>query len=145
MDSIQVDSGVKRICINGDPGRVITFNPGDVLFAEHFYKVYDEFRAKLSDFEARSKRLDDNKALDPGGVPAGFGESLAFVREVCEWMCERIDVLFGAGASRAAFDGALSFEMIAQFLEGMTPFIQHARAEKLDKYAARKPRGKVMK
>ena len=144
MDSIQVDSGVKRICINGDPARVITFNPGDVLFAERFYKIYDEFRAKMGEIKSRAAILDQT-ARDENNAPADFAEGLAFIRESCEWMHDRIDALFGSGTSQAAFDGALSFEMIAQFLEGITPYIQVARAEKLDKYADKKPHSKAMK
>lgn len=144
MDSIQVDSGVKRICINGEPQRVITFNAGDVLFAERFYKIYDEIQAKMREMESRAAVLDMKNVLDENGIPVNFAEGLAFMRESCEWMCERIDALFGPGTSKAAFDGALSFEMIAQFLEGMTPYIQRARAEKLDKYAAKKPHKKTV-
>lgn len=145
MDSIQIDSGVKNISINGDPARVITFNPSGVLFAERFYQTYSEFQAKIGDFEKRSKDLASENNLDENGIPVKFNEQLTFMRETCDWMCEKIDQLFGAGTSDKAFQGELSFEMIAQFLQGVMPFISQARSVKIDKYAAKKPHSKVMK
>ena len=145
MDSIRISSGIKRISINDDPGRVIEFNPSDVVFAERFYELVKDFEAKQEEFKARAESIDAQASeMDEFGLPANTGEKLAFVREVCTYMYEKIDYLFGAGASQKIFGEVLSLDMIGQFFEGITPFIRAARSEKVSKYGAAKGK-RVMK
>jgi hypothetical protein len=136
MDSIRIDSGIKRISINEDPERVISFNPSDVTFAERFYKLIGEFEAKQAEYEQRAEALDASpNELDGHGLPANAGEKIAFMREVCEFMHGKIDYLFGNGTSQKVFEGVLSLEPIGQFFDGIVPFIQKSRSEKVAKYA----------
>lgn len=145
MDSIRIESGVKRISINDDPERVIEFNPSDVTFAERFYKLIGGFETKQNDYQARAEALDAQPVdLDANGLPANVGEKLAFMREVCEYMYQQIDYLFGEGTSQKVFEGVLSLETIGQFFEGITPFIQASRSERIAKYAPKKGK-RVMK
>ena len=135
MDSIRIDSGIKRISINDDPERVISFNPSDVTFAERFYRLLGEFESKQAEYEKRAEALDASPTeLDEHGLPANAGEKIAFMREVCEFMHERIDYLFGAGTSQKVFEGVLALEPIGQFFDGIVPFIQKSRSEKVAKY-----------
>jgi hypothetical protein len=48
MESLHINTGGIRLCINDDPNRVIEFNPQDLSFAERFYSL-------LSDFEGKEK------------------------------------------------------------------------------------------
>jgi len=137
MRSLQIDAGLVRIAINGDPERVIEFNPGDVLFAERFYQLLAEFEAKESDFSSRADELDRAEGDN-------MGERLAFLHEVCEFMRAKIDALFGAGTSQKAFGDSLSLEMFEQFFTGITPFIKAARNERTAQYRPRKGRNRVM-
>lgn len=142
---LRIDSRQIRVMINDDPGRVIQFDPSDVLFAERFYKLIGDFEEKQAEYEKRAAELDAERGnLDHNGLPANLGEGLVFLREVCEYMHGQIDYLFGAGTSQKAFGGALSIEAIGQFFEGITPFIQKARSEKVAKYSGKKA-GRVMK
>lgn len=50
MDSIRIDTGGVRLMVNGDPQRVIAFNPHDVVFAERFYALLGEFKGAEQDF-----------------------------------------------------------------------------------------------
>ena len=143
MDSIRIDTGEKRIAINDDPERVIVFNPGDIGFAERFYQLLQDFEAKQVEYQARAEDLD-NQALDERGIPSRIGESLALLREVCEFLKERIDHLFGAGTSAKVFGEAMTLDMFEQFFTGIVPFVQTARSGKVTKYAPGKRRG-VMK
>jgi hypothetical protein len=146
LPSIKIDSGIKRIAINDDPDNVIEFNPTDVIFAEKFYALMRDFEAKQDEFDRRSKELDAHKdELDANGLPVNFAQGVAFLRETCGFMREKIDYLFGDGASQKAFGDTLSLDMIAQFFQGMTPFIQTARADKVLKYTNSKMAGRVMK
>jgi hypothetical protein len=145
MDSIRIETGVKRIAINDDPTRVIEFNPSDVLFAERFYALMQEFEAKQVEYERRSQELDARKdEKDDHGLPANLGDGLAFLREVCEFMRAKIDGLFGAGTSQKAFGDALELEVFEQFFSGITPFIQRARDEKVRRYLNQQNAGRVM-
>lgn len=138
MDSIRIGSGVKRIAINNDPSRIIEFDPGDVLFAERFYQLVQDFEAKQAEYMARAEEIDRVQEVDEDDVPVNIRDRLDFLREVCTYMREKIDFLFGSGASQAAFGDALSLEMIGEFFEGLTPFVEKARAEKLAKYSGSK-------
>jgi len=143
MDSIRIDTGEKRIAINDDPERVIVFNPQDIGFAERFYQLLKDFEAKQAEYQARADELD-NQELDERGIPSRIGESLALLREVCEFLEERIDHLFGPGTSQKVFGDALTLDMFEQFFTGIIPYVQTARSGKIAKYAPSKKRG-VMK
>lgn len=145
MESLKISSGTIRIAINDDPEKVIEFDPNDVLFAERFYSIYKEVEAKQAEYLKRSKELDAQVDLDENGIPANAEEGIAFLREACEYMRSKIDYLFGPDASQKAFGDALSLDMIAQFFEGMTPFVEKARREKLVKYRRAKGSRRVMK
>ena len=133
MESVKI-SGVKRIAINDDPNNVIEFNPTDVLFVERFYAIYREFEAKQAEYDKQSKELD--AAGDD--ITANMEQSITFLKEVCGFMREKIDYLFGEGTSQKVFGDSLSLEMIAQFFEGITPFVWQARQEKVNKYKTTK-------
>jgi hypothetical protein len=146
MDSIRIETGVKRIAINDDPTRVIEFNPSDVLFAERFYALMQEFEAKQGEYARRADELDVHSLeRDEHDLPLNLGEGLAFLREVCEFMRGRIDALFGPGTSQKAFGDTLALEVFEQFFVGITPFFQRARDEKTARYLSAKNSGRVMK
>ena len=134
MDSIRIDIGEKRVAINDDPSRVIIFNPTDVTFVERFYELLRDFELKQVEYQERFDSLEIEK-IDNRGLPARANEYIALLREVCEYMRDQVDRLFGAGASQAAFGDAMTLDMFAQFFEGITPFIQTARSARTEKYA----------
>lgn len=136
-DSLRIDTGVKRIAINDDPERVIEFNPRDVVFMERFYELIKEFEEAEQNYSARAKALDENQAVDSYGLPANASERIELLRDICEFLREKIDMVFGEGTSQKAFGDALGLDMFEQFFTGITPFIEEARAEKLVQYSRR--------
>jgi hypothetical protein len=144
MDSIRIDTGLKRIAINDDPLRVIEFNPEDTAFAERFYQLLGKFEAKLKDYQARAETLD-TQDVDEHGIPKNMSEHLALQREACEFMRGQIDALFGPETSAKAFGDTLNLFAFAQFFEGITPFIQATRTDKMAKYLTGQMSGRVMK
>lgn len=145
MESLRIDTGVKRVMINDDPNRVIVFNPSDVAFAERFYGLMREFGEKRHEYDRRANALGEVDGMDAAGLPENMGDYLALLREICEYLHGQIDFLFGAGTSLKVFEGALSLDAIQQFLEGITPFVQAARSEKMTHYLNNKLGGRVMK
>lgn len=133
--SLKITGRMLRIAVNDDPDRVISFDPADAMFAERFYSIYREFDGKRAELERRSVELDEGSTqLDENGIPTNVSEGLAFIREICDFMRNRIDYVFGAGTSQKAFGDSYNIESIVQFFDGMTPFVQKARSEKLLKY-----------
>jgi len=137
---------IKRVMINDDPSRVIEFDPSEVTFVERFYGIFREFKEKSAEFNQRAKILNKQKnLLDENGMPANLKEGIAFVREMCEYLCERIDYVFGPGTSQKAFGDTLSMPLIDQFFQAMVPLINKTRSEKAAKYGRPRHGSKVMK
>jgi hypothetical protein len=134
MDSIQIDLGIKRLQINDGP-EFIQFSPDDITFAEHFYQLIQDFQTKQVEYQKRAEAIDANTALDANGIPANVPEGLAMMHEVCDFMRERIDLLFGEGTSQKVFGDALSLGMYESFFQQITPYIQRSRSEKIAQYA----------
>jgi len=144
MESIRVDTGIKRIAINDDPNRIISFNPNDLLFAEKFYAMLKEVRKLLVEIEQKTAEFDkqnieDIYITDDVELPAIIDEVIEYHKQACEKMFVEIDKLFGAGTSEMVFQGMYALEIVAQFLDGITPFIAVKRAEKVNKYIKRRP------
>ena len=137
MDSLRIDDGVKRIAINDDPGRVIAFNPTDVVFAEKFYALIGEFEIKLKEYQRMSDALESDKATDSNDLPVNMTARISLLREVCEYIRGRIDYLFGVGTSQIAFGDVMAMEVFEQFFAGITPYFQRARSAKVEQYSSK--------
>ena len=136
MDTLVLSSNTKKIAItrDGEETGVLKFDPSDVIFAEKFYNLIAEFQAKAKEYEPKAMALDGNTATDANGLPVNFGERIALLRDVCEYIRARIDHLFGIGTSQAAFGDVYDTDLIVQFLDGLKPFFQKTRAAKIEKY-----------
>jgi hypothetical protein len=133
MENIRIDTGVKRVTINDGP-EYLEFNPSDIIFAEKFYRLINEFENKKVEYLARAEEIDKNTEKDSNGIAKNIPEGLALMHEICNFTEERIDSLFGEGSSKKLFGEALSLNMFEQFFTGITPFIQTVRANKIGKY-----------
>ena len=138
MESLDLKTNSKNIELKRDGvvTGVLSFDPSDVIFAEKFYNLITEFQAKAKEYEPQAEALDKNTATDGNGLPVNFGERIALLREVCEYIRTRIDHLFGIGTSQAAFGDVYDTELIVQFLDDLKPFFQSAREKKKKKYTS---------
>ena len=134
MDSIRIDSGVKRIAVNGDEKRVIEFNPEDIVFVEKFYGLIKQFEEKEVEFRERSKMISAKEGIDEYGIPVNTADSIQLALDLCDYLRVQIDAVFGAGTSQNAFGEARTLSMFEQFFGGIMPFIQGARSEKVGQY-----------
>ena len=144
-DSIRVDAGQKKIRINNDPKRVVEFNPSDLLFGKKFYALLEDFDLKNLEFQKRMDELEKSEGEDKFGLPKNLPDSFALVNDMCDYLFEKIDDLFGAGTSKIVFEDHRNLEMIPQFFDGMVPYIKKARTERIEKYtkpAKPKPKAK---
>lgn len=138
MENLQINTGVKRIMINDDPGKFIEFNPEDVLFAERFYALIKVFEEQEAKFQARLKQISENEAKDGYGIPLNTQETFDLVIEICNFIREQLDKVFGAGTSATVFGETQSLGMFEQFFAGIAPFIQNSRVSKVTKYQMKK-------
>lgn len=134
MDSVRIDTGVKRLMVNGDESRVIEFNPEDIVFVERFYGLIKGFEEKADEYAEKAKALRENNEVDSMGIPVNAPETIALVADFCNYLRGEIDKVFGEGTSEKAFGSAQTMNMFEQFFDGITPYIRGARAEKVDKY-----------
>ena len=142
MESLQISTGEKRIPITRDGQSVgeLVFNPSDAMFAEKFYKIFDEFKTTLTEYQARYDALEKDSDDAPVDTEAG----LRLIHDTCVYVREKIDYVFGAGTSQIVFGDVLKMDIFYQFFDGVLPFIKAARNEKLASYLVhpkkRKPR-----
>lgn len=138
MENLQINTGVKRVIINDDPGRFIEFNPEDVLFAEKFYALIKVFEQQETKFQERLKQISANEEKDEYGIPLNTQETFDLAIEICNFLREQLDKVFGAGTSLTVFGETQSLSMFEQFFSGIAPFIQSSRVNKVAKYQAKK-------
>lgn len=136
--------------INDDPQRTIEFDPEDLNFIDGFYELIGEFEAKEAEYSKRAEELQSDEQLDGYGIPKNMKAVITLAKEVCEYMKEKVDQVFGDGTSEKAFGKAMALDMFGQFFDGVTPYISSARDSKIEKYtgnrAQRRADGKkVMK
>ncbi len=145
MDSLKI-TRQKQIAINDDPNRIIKFDPSDVLFVERFYNLYREFSKKEAEFKEKAKEIDERKnELDENGAPIMMVDAINFAKEVCLFMHDQIDKVFGEGTSEKTFEGSLSFDTIGQFLEGIAVYVSKERNKRTAKYIGHKKGSNSMK
>lgn len=137
MESLKIDAGVVTLLINDDPDRKISFNPEDVIFVEKFYNLMKTFAEKEGEYTSKAKQLDIDAAKDKHGLPANTPEMLQFMKDVCNFLREQIDSVFGEGTSQTVFGDYQKLNMFEQFFRGITPYVQAKREEKVKKYVKR--------
>lgn len=135
MDTIKINSGIVRLQIDRD-GELseISFNPEDTEFIERVYALMAELEQKEAEFKTREAELAKDESEDANGMLRNFPARLALMKEICQYIKDRIDLVFGLGTSQKAFGEANSFDMFEQFFDGITPYIKKARSKRLNEY-----------
>lgn len=134
VDTLRIDTGAVRLAINGDEGRIIEFNPEDIVFVERFYNLIKEFELKEVEFREKAEALAKISELDEHGIPVNTGENIKLVLELCNYLRKNIDHVFGQGTSEKVFENNQTLNMFEQFFTGILPFVNKARSEKISKY-----------
>lgn len=132
-DKLIINSGEKRIQIN-DTDNYLVFNPSDVVFVERFYKMITDFEAKLAEYQAKGAELDKADEVNELGIPVNMQERIDYIHEVCGFMYEQINFLFGEGTSKMLFGDSESLDMLEQFFSGLAPIVKSYRQKNVKKY-----------
>lgn len=124
---MKLTSGAMTVPIERDgvmTGSII-FNPEDVGFAKRFYALSEGLGDKEREY---------NGVLKDDSVP--MGEKLNTLTEICGWLREQMDMVFGEGCSDTVFGDQCSPELFRQFFAGVEPLIRKSRSHKTAKYTA---------
>lgn len=124
MDTLSLKSSRVELAVNGDPEKVISFDPHDVGFAMGFYSLAQAFAEKEQEYRSRAEALE-------AGDASGAAHLL---QEMCQWLEEQIDKLFGEGSCITAFGQSRSLGLYQQFFQGVVPHIRKARQQQLEQY-----------
>jgi hypothetical protein len=150
--TLQISTGLVRlpVSVDGVNGRVIEFNPNDVQFTERVLAFYHTVKSKTKEWEALDPELKqriEEIPLDENGVPENIDPARQTLDAMNTFMRSELDVIFGEGTSQAIFGDAIyrNPEVYVQLIEGIKPFVEPVRAEKLKKYIVPKPPGKPRK
>lgn len=132
---INITTGEKVVPIirDGNLTGKLSFNPTDVLFAERFYALLGDMQETLKEYKAQGEALRKAEK-DTDGMPVNVQEHIALQRELCNYLREKIDKVFGDGSSQKIFGDTRNLEIYKQFFDGMMPFFQQARAERVAMY-----------
>lgn len=113
-----------RITLDDEERGVVSFNPNDVKFVEGYYNLMADAASRVKDYE---RRID---ALEPNDFRSRF----ELEHDVCKFVRDGIDKLFGTGTSEQAFGDSEDIEMLTGFFQSIMPYIEKKREETAKKY-----------
>lgn len=90
------EEGYKEFEINGDPNRILRFNPTDI-------NLIDRMNESLKDMRERLEALGEIKITPAGDAISDMDEAATTVREINTLLRENIDKLFYPGAADVVF------------------------------------------
>jgi hypothetical protein len=134
VENLIIDSGIKRIRINEDDNRIIEFNPEDIVFVEKFYGLIKKFEEKEADFRLKTEEIGSIEGEDEYGIPLNTKQTLDLILDLCNYLRKEIDEVFGEDTSNKAFGQTQTLNMFEQFFNGIVPFVQKTRNERIEKY-----------
>lgn len=159
METLKIKTGEKRIAVSVDGvnGREIVFNPNDTRFMEHLHHFYKMAMQKAKEWDTRQADIERQIAAvptDENGIPETLEPAIGPIAEMNTFMRQQIDDLFGVGTAASIFGDAVyrNPEIYIQLVEGIAPYVEPVRAQKVQKYTrprkatkARKPRKRATK
>lgn len=149
MDSLRVSNGIKRIEVN-DNGEYIEIPISDTAFFERYAEILQYFDKKQIDIEQQAKEISekyltkeqeekpDEDTISEMNVNM-VADMVKLYSELCKDVCIQLDKLFGDGCCQKVFLGieAPGIELIGDFFEQITPFLQKYAQERNDKISLR--------
>lgn len=136
MESIRYNDSMIRLMVNDDPDRVIAFDPEDVGFVNRYFELVDFIEKKQEEYLKAAAEIDK---LEGNKERQGF----KLFQTMCEDIKGQIDYVFGEGTSQTVFGNSIRLDMFTQFLNGIVPYIQKARADKMKPYLEQTTKGVI--
>lgn len=124
MESIKIESGKKRLCLNDDESRVIEFNPQDMKTRKRFYEASQKIFEQQRELDIKIKQLKED---DIEGI---FG----FEQEAFDMMKNLVDEVFGEGTAEMVTEGDTDTIALCNFMTAITPYIRDVAEKQKSKY-----------
>lgn len=134
MKSLNIGNNKIRLAINNDENRIIEFDPNDVRFINRYYSMIANFEIKQKEFMDKAAEIDKITTYNSFGMKVSDIEGSKLTLEMCEYMREQIDFVFGDGTSDTVFGDTIYPGMIDEFLSGIAEYISSSRNSKIEKY-----------
>jgi hypothetical protein len=134
MKSLNIGNNKIRLAINDDENRIIEFDPNDVNFINRYYSMIANFEIKQKEFMDKAAEIDKITTYNSFGMKVSDIEGSKLTLEMCEYMREQIDFVFGDGTSDTVFEDTIHPGMINEFLSGIAEYISSSRNSKIEKY-----------
>ena len=99
MQNLEFNTGMIELAIQGDPNRVLRFNPTDAGFAEGFMKLIDASNRKLVEAAEKEKLV-----CQSGGNIEKIQQKNQVNMEADKFLRGEVDKLFGTGAADIIFE-----------------------------------------
>lgn len=96
MEKLRFDDGYKELEINGDPERILKYNPGDI-------GIIDRLEAAYTDVDKQMKDLQGLQISPTGNALDEASEAARIIRGLNESLRKTFDNLFYPGAADIVF------------------------------------------
>lgn len=124
MESLVIETGRKRLCLNGDENRILEFNPQDMKTRKRFYEASQKVFEKQREFDIKIQQLKED---DVEGV-------FKFEQETFDMMKELVDNAFGKGTAELVTNGDTDVFALCNFLVAIAPYFKEIAEKQKNKY-----------
>lgn len=136
MEKLRLDSGVKKIEVNDD-GEYISINLSDNAFFDRFNGFINWFNEKQIEVDNKCKELAEkysNQEEEEFSFEK-FSDSASLYTAICKDVSNHLDSLFGDGCLKKVFPDVQlpGFELIIDFLDAITPYLEKYAKERNEK------------
>lgn len=129
MESLNIETSKKRLCLNGDESKVIEFNPEDLDTRKKFFDASKEIFQKQREYDIAVKEIeseqDDMKKTE---------KAFELEQNLYNLMKNIIDDIFGNGTSDMITDGKTNIFSLVNFIIAITPYFRAVTDKQKNKY-----------
>lgn len=129
MESLNIETSKKRLCLNGDESKVIEFNPEDLETRKKFFDASKEIFQKQREYDIAVKEIeseeDDMKKTE---------KAFELEQNLYNLMKNIIDDIFGNGTSDMITDGKSNIFSLVNFIIAITPYFRAVTDKQKNKY-----------
>ncbi len=143
MEKLNLSKRVE-IAIDGDPERVIRFNPEDVHLRARLFEFSRLAAQKEKEIQAKAAEIEALSGEDESGIPNQAEPTVALMVEYANFFMAQIDDVFGAGTSQKVFADGFDFGSAEIFLKYVLEKLGGTSEQKIEQRLNKKSNKKVM-
>lgn len=143
MEKLNLSKRVE-IAIDGDPERVIRFNPEDVHLRARLFEFSRLAAQKEKEIQAKAAEIEALSGEDENGLPNQAAPTVALMVEYADFFMGQVDEVFGAGTAKKVFADGFDFESATIFLQYVMEKLGGTSAQKIEQRLTKKSSKKAM-